>query len=446
MPPISEPIGPETVIDISHESLIRQWKTLHDWTRDEDKSRQIESAIDGERKRWDEAGRDEGALLHGRRLLEAEEWAENHPLKVRPEVRDFIAASRTYRDRDFRKRKLITQVVAALAVASILLLIVCFFQLQAARTARREAENARREAVDTSKKNKSLKEDAEDLANKYKHEYQKTVETRSKELASLAEAQIPLLNSEGALLLAVEAISLPRKDNFPILEQVETTFMQTLMSRPLVAPVARKSASSGNRIAAMACSPDGRWLVTGNDGPAARLWDLKAGIERTEPILLEGHGNPVSMVGIGPEGRRIVTLDGGGVVRLWNRKPDARIQGILAGTLERVSKSHAHRALEGRGSPRSHVQRRLGLGVELERDRSRAQADPAPASLRSGRLSIILQSRRQVVRRRGTGVALALGHGRSGSGRLGPVDRHQALALLLRTGLQSRQSSARDRG
>src|SRR5207302_1333577 len=37
MPPISEPLQSEAVIDISHESLIRQWRQLGDWTRDEEK-------------------------------------------------------------------------------------------------------------------------------------------------------------------------------------------------------------------------------------------------------------------------------------------------------------------------------------------------------------------------------------------------------------------------
>ena len=40
MPPISTRLSEDSVIDISHESLIRQWKRLKDWTKDEDKARQ----------------------------------------------------------------------------------------------------------------------------------------------------------------------------------------------------------------------------------------------------------------------------------------------------------------------------------------------------------------------------------------------------------------------
>ena len=41
MPPAGEPLGPETVIDISHESLMRVWQRLKDWADEEVASSRI---------------------------------------------------------------------------------------------------------------------------------------------------------------------------------------------------------------------------------------------------------------------------------------------------------------------------------------------------------------------------------------------------------------------
>jgi hypothetical protein len=35
MPPVDIPLSPDTVLDISHESLIRQWKKLREWVEQE---------------------------------------------------------------------------------------------------------------------------------------------------------------------------------------------------------------------------------------------------------------------------------------------------------------------------------------------------------------------------------------------------------------------------
>src|SRR5260221_12528299 len=41
MPPAEVPLGPETVIDISHESLIRNWRRLQVWVNEEAQSARI---------------------------------------------------------------------------------------------------------------------------------------------------------------------------------------------------------------------------------------------------------------------------------------------------------------------------------------------------------------------------------------------------------------------
>lgn|GEM_PF-5598445 len=70
MPPKEVALTPSTIIDISHESLIRNWKTLKDWTNEE-----AESATSYKRIYQTAALYPEKEdLLSGRRLKAAKEW------------------------------------------------------------------------------------------------------------------------------------------------------------------------------------------------------------------------------------------------------------------------------------------------------------------------------------------------------------------------------------
>lgn len=70
------------------------------------------------------------------------------------------------------------------------------------------------------------------------------------------------------------------------------------------------------RIGTLAVSPDGDWLVTGAPGNEAKVWDAHSG----QPIAtLSGHVAEVSAVAFSPSGRLLATGDDRGRVRLWQR-------------------------------------------------------------------------------------------------------------------------------
>jgi hypothetical protein len=79
MPPPTVPLAAETVIDISHESLIRQWKKLSEWAALEARDSRLSREIRDGAALWDEKGREPSFLWQGRRLAEAEEWRKAHP-------------------------------------------------------------------------------------------------------------------------------------------------------------------------------------------------------------------------------------------------------------------------------------------------------------------------------------------------------------------------------
>jgi hypothetical protein len=95
MPPKDVKLDAETMIDISHESLIRQWGRLSGWAELEVKASKIYEDLKRSANSWNEKGREPSWLFSGARLAEAQEWASVHQnlLDDSPLVKEFLAAS-----------------------------------------------------------------------------------------------------------------------------------------------------------------------------------------------------------------------------------------------------------------------------------------------------------------------------------------------------------------
>ncbi len=78
MPPQRVELDAETTIDISHESLIRQWKRLSDWAEVEAKEIKLYADLKRDAATWVEKKQNPDWLYTGARLSEAQEWAAAH--------------------------------------------------------------------------------------------------------------------------------------------------------------------------------------------------------------------------------------------------------------------------------------------------------------------------------------------------------------------------------
>jgi WD40 repeat protein len=134
---VSRGEGPERILDVAHEALFRSWDELKSWLDADRRLLVWRAQLRHDRQRWNAAAQDEGSLLRGRRLLEAEGWLADYGEDLTNDERDFIRASLGFRERErVARERLRLRLLVGLALVSVVFLVL-------AGVAARQAMNAR---------------------------------------------------------------------------------------------------------------------------------------------------------------------------------------------------------------------------------------------------------------------------------------------------------------
>ncbi len=99
----------EETVEIVHEALIREWSRLRQWMKDDRAFRLWQERLRAVMHYWETANQDEGALLRGSLLAEAEAWQQKRSADLSEAERDFILLSLALRDRDKDEREQMQQ-------------------------------------------------------------------------------------------------------------------------------------------------------------------------------------------------------------------------------------------------------------------------------------------------------------------------------------------------
>jgi WD40 repeat protein len=99
-----EKMGLETV-EFVHEALIRNWRQLHLWMQEDREFRRWQENLRVVMRTWESSDFDEGALLRGRPLLDAEYWQKQRFLELSAVERSFIGLSLENREGEIKKQK-----------------------------------------------------------------------------------------------------------------------------------------------------------------------------------------------------------------------------------------------------------------------------------------------------------------------------------------------------
>ncbi|MDZ8264728.1 MAG: hypothetical protein RMY63_41145, partial [Nostoc sp. ChiQUE01b] len=96
--------GEETV-ELVHEALIKEWKLLREWIESDRIFRTWQERLRVAMRQWQTRNDDEGTLLRGTLLVEAEEWLQHHPDEISKPEWEFIQSSLALRDRIKRQEE-----------------------------------------------------------------------------------------------------------------------------------------------------------------------------------------------------------------------------------------------------------------------------------------------------------------------------------------------------
>jgi WD40 repeat protein/cytochrome c-type biogenesis protein CcmH/NrfG len=174
----------EETVEVIHESLIAGWPLLREWMEADREFRTWQERLRAALRQWVTSNKDEGALLRGATLAEAEQWLEQRRSDLSQEEQHFIEASVQLREEEQKSRKKLQQrVVLGLVTGLIIAAALSIFAVIQWRRAEQQT----------------------DLANKA---YLESEEQRKITFSNLLAAQATSLLDERydqALLLSVEA-------------------------------------------------------------------------------------------------------------------------------------------------------------------------------------------------------------------------------------------------
>ncbi len=84
----------QSVAEVAHEALLRDWPRLARWLDEDRTGRRLHQQLAVAAIAWNDGGRDRSELYRGTRLQGAVDWAEDHDDDLAPFEREFLDASR----------------------------------------------------------------------------------------------------------------------------------------------------------------------------------------------------------------------------------------------------------------------------------------------------------------------------------------------------------------
>ena len=339
VPPVGHILEPDTVLDISHESLIRQWQRMQNWLNQEAESALLYQRVEETAQRW-QAGK--AALLRSPELEQVLAWrTQAQPTQAWGErygqhfalAMAFLEESEQAQHQEakaIQKRRRVTFAAMAggLIIAIILTLISVFLGLDASQQ-RKKAEKSLVKAEASQAKAEAQKKEA--LAQKDKAEKQKREAQRNQSfaLSALSEMERDKGNLTNAMLLALEGLpqnlSEPER---PYVVEAEVKLSQAVFE--FSENYSERFVMDGdNSIYHLAFSPNGTLIALAESGGAVHLWEATSG-QRLHTLI--GHTNNVNHVAFSPDGEILATASDDKTARLWAVKSGKLIQTLRGHT------------------------------------------------------------------------------------------------------------------
>jgi WD40 repeat protein/DNA-binding SARP family transcriptional activator len=304
--------GEETV-EVAHEALIREWPRLRDWLNEDREGLRLHRHVTEAAHDWELLEYDAGALYRGARLSQANEWATTNPDALSASQRAFLAASNELEQREAVEREALRQrelqaaltlaetqqrsairlrrrnrvIIGAGLAALFLAVLAGLFGIQSNQNATRADQNAAQaqsnlnvaqanaataqaEAQIRATAQAKAVSEAQARATQQAVAEANFIRAEAQRLA--AEANVALKSGASSELVALLAL---RSLNLQYSPQGDAALTgAAALDYPL-----HIFAADGGAVFALALSPDGKYILSGNDAKVTRLLEVQTGKE-----------------------------------------------------------------------------------------------------------------------------------------------------------------------
>lgn len=348
--------GEETV-EIVHEALIKGWFRLNQWLETDRAFRTWQERSRAALKQWQASDRDEGALLRGAPLAEAEGWLKERPGEISPAEKAFIRRGLSVRSR--QRRVFILGLSVGLAVALVLTGTATWLWR---REQQRRKEAEIREGVATTGELLNSGQFWEGrietikIAQKFRQMNRVQPQTWGQVYGLLYQAiggdGFQEKNRLEGYEEAVTSVSFS-----PDGETIATASGNTIQLWTREGKKLQTLTGHSGTVTSVSFSPNGETIASGSKDTTVKLWSREGKLIKT----LQGHESPVYSVEFSPDGEAIASASIANVftptpiagsVKLWSR------EGTLLNTIK-GEKAEQHGVISVSFSPDGEL---LALG------------------------------------------------------------------------------------
>jgi eukaryotic-like serine/threonine-protein kinase len=213
-------------------------------------------------------------------------WQRGEPVRARPPSLAYLLG------KQLRRHRVPVTAAAVVLLATVIGVVVSFLQISAALEQEKEAKG---EAQDREQKLKATLAEKETLLSEGARAY-----------CELSDREFRNKNVPGSLNWLLRAYEVAPAD-----DPLRPSYRHLLAAR---ARSLERLLVHGDKVAAVAFSPDSTRVLTGSADRTARLWDAATGQPLGEPLRHEGAVNGVAF---SPDGKRLLTASDG-TARWWD--------------------------------------------------------------------------------------------------------------------------------